>query len=418
MALQYFNEFADDKRLLWIAEEWDRYSEELADWALERLANRRDVWSQYTLKNGEIGVVMLPIKTRRVKGSVMVTHNKLRRHFAGHKPNDLIGLHSISDHSTCKWFAVDVDLHNEAVTDAEEIAAANFTAALTWSARLRDQGMDPLLIDSNGVGGYHVWVLLDKEYPLADTFEFVSELRNDFDEFGLPRKPEVFPPKGVVKEDDLPYTLRLPGRHHTRRHYSRVWNFDAVGENEWLEGGEAIEMMLAAIPSVLPLKSKTKASKPSKPSHLKDPAEPTKRTKRKDNAGKRKPRVCVDLDGVIAQYDGWKGFGHIGEPIAGAHEFITRLSKIADVVVFTTRCSLDPGDQAQTVVATPEELRTHVVEWLEKHGFPFADVYIGQGKPRAAAFIDDRAIQCRPQEDPEAFDGSLAALRSLLKRKR
>jgi hypothetical protein len=414
MVLQYFNEFADDKRLLWIAEEWDRYSEQLADWALERLANRRDVWSQYTLKNGEIGVVMLPIKERRVKGAVMVTHNKLRRHFAGHKPNDLIGLHSISDHSTCKWFAVDVDLHNEAVTDAEEIAAANFTAAITWAARLRDQGMDPLLIDSNGVGGYHVWVLLDTEYPLTDTFEFVSELRNDFDEFGLPRKPEVFPPKGAVKEDDLPYTLRLPGRHHTRRHYSRVWNFDAVGENEWLEGGEAIEMMLAAIPSPLPgASSKTKASRRSA---KKQKTHPTRSAKAKKASEKRKPRVCVDLDGVIAQYDGWKGFGNIGEPVTGALEFIKKLSKIADVVVFTTRCSLDPGDQAGTIVATPAELRTLVVEWLEKYGFPFADVYIGQGKPRAAAFIDDRAIQCRPQHDPEAFEKSLAELRSLLNR--
>jgi hypothetical protein len=415
MALQYFNEFADDKRLLWIAEEWDRYSEELADWALERLANRRDVWSQYTLKNGEIGVVMLPIKERRVKGAVMVTHNKLRRHFAGHKPNDLIGLHSISDHSTCKWFAIDVDLHNEAVTNADEIAAANFTAALTWAARLREQGMDPLLIDSNGVGGYHVWVLLDKEYPLADTFEFVSETRNDYDEFGLPRKPEVFPPKGVVKEDDLPYTLRLPGRHHTRRHYSRVWNFDAVGENEWLEGGEAIEMMLAAIPSPLPRASKQ--TKTSKRSAEKQETRPVRPAKTKKASEKRKPRVCVDLDGVIAQYDGWKGFGHIGEPVPGALDFIKKLSKIADVVVFTTRCSLDPGDQAGTVVATPAELRVHVVEWLEKHNFPFADVYIGQGKPRAAAFIDDRSIQCRPQENPEAFESSLDALRSLLKRK-
>ena len=60
----HFNEFANDRRLLWIAEEWERYSDRLAEWAMERLVNRRDVWSQYTLKNGEIGVVMLPIKLR------------------------------------------------------------------------------------------------------------------------------------------------------------------------------------------------------------------------------------------------------------------------------------------------------------------------------------------------------------------
>lgn len=411
MSLLHFNEFANDRRMLWIAEEWERYSDQLADWALERLANRRDVWSQYTLKNGEIGVVMLPIKERRVKGAQMVTENKLRRHFSGHQPNHLIGLHSISDHSTCKWFAVDVDLHNESVVDADEIAAANFTAALTWAARLREQGLDPLLIDSNGVGGYHVWVLLDKEYPLAATYDFVSELRDDFADFGLPRKPEVFPPKREVEEGDLPYTLRLPGRHHTRRHYSRVWNFDAQGENEWLEGGEAIEAMLAAIPSPLP--------KAAKPKSAKKPEAETKKTavKKKPAAKKRRPRVCVDLDGVLAEYDGWKGLNHIGQPLPGAPEFLKGLAKIASIVVFTTRCSLDPGDEAGMIVATPEELRGHVVDWLERHELPYDDVYIGQGKPRAAAYIDDRAIQCKPQDDPEAYDMSLTELRALLKRK-
>ncbi len=413
MALVHFNEFADDKRLLWIAEEWERYSDQLADWAMERLVNRRDVWSQYTLKRGEIGVVMLPTRDRRVKGALMVTLNKLRRHFAGHQPNHLIGLHSISDHSTCKWFAVDVDLHNESVTDADEVSAANFSAVITWAARLRQQGMDPLLMDSNGVGGYHLWVLLDKEYPLADTFEFVSNLRSDYEEFGLPRKPEVFPPKGAVEDADLPYGLRVPGRHHTRRHYSRLWNFDADGENEWLEGGEAIEAMLAAVPAPLPKLSKKSDQSRARPKA----AKPAKKAKPKPSVRKR-PRVCVDLDGVLAWYDGWKGLDNIGEPLPGALEFVTKLSEIADVVVFTTRCSLDPGDQAGTIIATPEELRTNVTDWLKKHKFPFADVYIGKGKPRAAAFIDDRAIACRPQDDPEAFGNSLSALRTLLKRKK
>lgn len=414
MALLHFNEFANDRRLLWIAEEWERYSDRLAEWAMERLVNRRDVWSQYTLKNGEIGVVMLPIKERRVKGAQMVTDNKLRRHFAGHQPNHLIGLHSISDHSTCKWFAIDVDLHNESVVDADEIAASNFTAALTWASRLRESGMDPLLMDSNGVGGYHVWVLLDKEYPLADTFDFVSEARDDFADFGLPRKPEVFPPKREVKEDDLPYTLRLPGRHHTRRHYSRVWNFDALGENEWLEGGEAIEMMLAAIPSSLPkIRKKKTTSSVTKIEKSSARAQP----KKKESSAGRKPRVCVDLDGVLAKYSGWKGLHEIGAPLPGAREFVTQLSKIADVIIFTSRCSLDPGNEAGKIVASPDEMRNTVVDWLREHDMPFADVYIGQGKPKAAAFIDDRAIVCRPQEESDAFDKTAKELRTLLKRR-
>src|SRR5206468_9599726 len=136
--------------------------------------NRRDVWSQYTLRNGVIGVVMLPIKELRKLGSHMVTMRKLTRHFAGEAQNHLIGLHSISDHSTCKWFAVDIDLHNESIANADEVAAANFSAAMEWSGKLRDLGMDPIVFDSNGVGGYHIWTLLDHEYPLEDTYNFAD----------------------------------------------------------------------------------------------------------------------------------------------------------------------------------------------------------------------------------------------------
>ena len=407
---QPFIEFHKDKRLLWIAEEWQRYSERLAEWAMKRIVNRRDVWSQYTLSHGQIGVVMLPIKERRVKGSEMVTLNKLRRHFAGEAQNHLIGLHSISDHSTCKWFAIDVDLHNESVVNADEMAAANFHAALTWANRLRDQKMDPLLLDSNGVGGFHLWVLLDREYPLARVYDFADAIRSDWEEFGLPRKPEMFPPKREVKEGDLPYTLRLPGRHHTRPFYSRVWNFDAMGENEWLEGGEAIEAMLAITPS--------------KPPKVK-PSEKTKTTKARVTAGiktktanKRKPRVCLDLDGVLASYESWEGIDQIGSPLPGAREFALALAEIADIIIFTTRCSAEPDERSDISPLTPGQARIHIVDWLERHEIPYTDVYMGEGKPRAAAFIDDRAVVCRPQIDGDAFAESIKSVKKLLSRKK
>ena len=123
-----FPDFAGNKRLHWIAEEWLRYSDRLAEWTMEHLVNRRDVWSQYIVKNGEVGVVMLPVKERRKSGAEMVTMNKLRRHFSGRAISHLIGLHSISDHSTCKWFAIDIDLHDETVADADEVAVNNLAA--------------------------------------------------------------------------------------------------------------------------------------------------------------------------------------------------------------------------------------------------------------------------------------------------
>ena len=399
-----FAEFAGNKRLLWIASEWVRYADKLAEWAMERLVNRRDVWSQYTLKDGKIGVVMLPIVERRKMGTDMVTLNKLHRHFSGKSPAHLIGLHSISDHSTAKWFAIDVDLHDETLPGSDEIAAANFNAALEWAERLREQGIDAMLMDSNGVGGYHVWVLLDKEYPLADVYDFADALRSDWQELGLPRKPEQFPPKRVVGPDDLPYTLRTPGRHHTRHHYTRLWNFDAVvGEPEWLEGGDAIEAMMGAKPAKLPKIRRTKEKKadykPSAPRKTK--TEPTRR------------RVCVDLDGVLAKYDKWKGVDHFGAPVPGALEFMQKLAKFSEITIFTSRCAQDVLEGSRI---TPGQLRIKVIEWLEKHGFPYTDVYIGQGKPRAAAFIDDRAVHCNPQRDKKAFDEALAQTKALVRK--
>jgi hypothetical protein len=385
-----------DRRMQWIAEEWQRYADKLAEWAMDRLVNRRDVWSQYTLKNGEVGVVMLPIKERRKTGTDMVTLNKLRRHFAGRAVSHLIGLHSISDHSTAKWFAIDIDMHDENVVNADEIASANWAAAQEWCRRVRAAGFDPILMDSNGVGGYHIWVLLDKEYPLADVYDYADMIRSDWESFGLPRKPEIFPPKRQVDADDLPYGLRLPGRHHTREHYTRVWNFDSVGDNEWLEGGEAIEAMLNVDPAPLPRIKRRKEGTPKRS------AKAVKQLK----SSKRKPRVCLDLDGVLARYEGWKGSDHIGAPLPGALDFATSLSEFADIVIFSSRCSPDAAGEGSSV-ADPARMRIRIIDWLEKYKFPYVDVYVGQGKPRAAAFIDDRAVPCSPQTDKGAFDTAL-----------
>lgn len=401
-------ELQKDKHLLWIAKEWDRYSDQLADWAMERLVNRRDVWSQYTISKGEVRVYMLPVPELRKLGTDMVTHEKLKRHFSGKQVSHLIGLHSISDHSTAKWFAIDVDLHDDKAINAGELARANFNAAMEWALRIQKDGLDPWIADSNGAGGYHVWALLDKEYPLADVYDYVNEIRSDYADFGLLKKPEQFPPRREVEKDSLPYTLRLPGRHPRRAHYTRIWNFDPNAETQWLEGGEAIETLIASKPSPLPRRARRR------PAKLREVAPKTAAAKRPKT---KKNRVCVDLDGVLAEYQGWKGPDHIGPPLPGALDFARTVAKLADIVVFTSRCSEEPGDHDAVQGASPGQMRIKIVDWLEKHGFPFADVYIGQGKPKVAAFIDDRAIHCTPQSDPKAFKNAETALRQILKRK-
>jgi hypothetical protein len=411
-----FIEFAGNKRLLWIAEEWIRYAPELAEWAMKRLVNRRDVWSQYTIKNDKVSVVMLPIKERRKLGTDMVTINKLERHFMGKAPNHLVGMFSISDHATCKWLAIDIDLHDESVANADEIIEANKTALFAWAWRLRAQGMDPLVMDSNGVGGFHIWVLFDKEYPLADVYDFGEAIRSEWEEYGLPRKPEMFPPKREVGPDDLPYTLRLAGRHHSRPHYTRIYNFEFPDEAEWLDGGDAIEVMLATKPSKLP-KVKRKREKKAPPNRKKLEPKGKKKAAGATPRLQTRPRVCLDLDGVLAKYDGWHGFDHIGDPLPGAKEFADEINEVADIVIFSSRCSQDAGGEYEPTVLTPGQLRIKIVEWLEKHEIPYADVYMGQGKPRVAAFIDDRAVACSPQTDKTAYSNAVDNVRKILRRK-
>ena len=103
-----------------------------------------------------------------------------------------------------------------------------------------------------------------------------------------------------------------------------------------------------------------------------------------------KKTVAIDLDGVLAEYHGWKGHETIGAPIPGARELLTDLRQAGFVVVIhTTR-------------GTPYDPFTHdprdpivVANWLDKHKMPYDSVWTNPGKPVACAYIDDRAI-CHP----------------------
>ena len=98
----------------------------------------------------------------------------------------------------------------------------------------------------------------------------------------------------------------------------------------------------------------------------------------------RDKTLCFDLDGVLAQYTGWKGdYAPIGEPIPGMRELLLQLKANGNtIIIFTLR-------GAHTVKA-----------WADKHDMPYdwininGDFY-GQntGKPFADIYIDDRAVR-------------------------
>jgi hypothetical protein len=86
--------------------------------------------------------------------------------------------------------------------------------------------------------------------------------------------------------------------------------------------------------------------------------------------------VCLDFDGVLNNYTGWKGKDHLGEPKEGIKEFLEILSKKYDkIIIETTRD------------------RLAVAVWLKKHGLWKYVINIYDKKPIATVYIDDRAIK-------------------------
>lgn len=88
-----------------------------------------------------------------------------------------------------------------------------------------------------------------------------------------------------------------------------------------------------------------------------------------------KPVVCVDLDGVLNDFDGWKGADYFHEPRPGAAEFLRSLCEAGySVVVFTVRW------------------REHVEAWLARHDLARYVAEVTDKKPPAHVYVDDRAI--------------------------
>jgi hypothetical protein len=89
-----------------------------------------------------------------------------------------------------------------------------------------------------------------------------------------------------------------------------------------------------------------------------------------------RPIVCVDMNGVLDMYTGWKDADHWDRPRAGAIDFLRQLRGNGfRVVVFTTRYADD------------------VWRWLHTHGFAAYVDAVTDRKPPAHVFVDDRAVR-------------------------
>ena len=84
--------------------------------------------------------------------------------------------------------------------------------------------------------------------------------------------------------------------------------------------------------------------------------------------------VSIDFDGVIADYDGWKGEDHLGKPMKGSIHFIKRLLESGfKPVIHTTRN------------------RNKIKQWLKFNKFP--QIEVTNIKYPSLVYIDDRCVQ-------------------------
>ena len=75
--------------------------------------------------------------------------------------------------------------------------------------------------------------------PTPRLYVFLKELTSDYHAVGLPAAPETFPKQPIILPGKYGNWLRLFGRHHTRDHWTRV--FDG---SRWAEGADAIDLLL------------------------------------------------------------------------------------------------------------------------------------------------------------------------------
>jgi hypothetical protein len=217
---------------------WSAAAERLVEWA-SHLVNRTDAWGAYTHPryriDGRTNSYTAPAQDQRVEGAL--TDEVLFRHFCGATQGDLVGLHAIGRANTSRWLVVDIDKHAD---DDGASPEANFGAAIEWWQCLRTLGFAPLLLDSNGAGGFHVLQLFEEPIAATIVHSFAQWLVRDYGQRGLCRPPETFPRQPCLTEDRKYGNFwRLPGRHHTRDHWSKVW--DGI---QWVEGNAAIEALI------------------------------------------------------------------------------------------------------------------------------------------------------------------------------
>jgi hypothetical protein len=113
--------------------------------------------------------------------------------------------------------------------------------------------------------------------------------------------------------------------------------------------------------------------------------------------------IACDLDGTLAQYDGWRGVEHIGDPIPLVYERVkAALAKGYQVSIFTARVAgLLDAEYGDSLVA-----KRYVELWCVKHfgvALPVTAVKHGY----FTEFWDDKAVRVKANTGYTTLGGPL-----------
>lgn len=208
---------------------WQKHAANLTRWTFERLVVRDDAYGGYYVKDGQV---------RRCKKEGPLTQEIIANHFGLTSLESVIGLYTTSLDDQCKSLTIDLDRHDG---EPGDLVDKNLRLALHQYRVLEDLGFHSLLIDSNGTGGLHLRGFFNELVPAAQVRAFGLWLVREWEKYGLPKPPEVFPKQDTIGGKYGNF-VRLMGRHHHRQFLSSVWD-----GKEWRKGEDAIQIILSRV---------------------------------------------------------------------------------------------------------------------------------------------------------------------------
>lgn len=97
--------------------------------------------------------------------------------------------------------------------------------------------------------------------------------------------------------------------------------------------------------------------------------------------------ICLDFDGVLANYTEWKGEEVLGDANPEGVQLANMLYNNGfHVIVSTCR------NNGQWKGIDYRIVNRRIVSWLVKNGLSFCELWFEKGKPFALAYVDDRGV--------------------------